>query len=92
MSDYRPPSVRVSGVGLAPVGHGMKGTKTTAHDVTRVVAGTVGDDVLIVHKLRILDERAGSRRAACGVGKPKDETDEWARAVNCPACLAIDTE
>ncbi|MCZ0980124.1 hypothetical protein O1L60_17285 [Streptomyces diastatochromogenes] len=61
-------------------------------DATRIVAGTVGDAVLTVHKLRVLDERAGKRRAVCGAGKPNDETDEWARAVNCPACLDIETD
>ncbi|MEV7670970.1 hypothetical protein [Streptomyces sp. NPDC088752] len=63
-----------------------------ADEATRIVAGTVGDAVLDVHKLRVLDERTGKRRAVCGAGKPTDETDEWARAVNCPACLAVPTE
>ncbi|WP_446038847.1 hypothetical protein [Streptomyces sp. SID1121] len=70
----------------------MKGTKSAVDDATKIVAGTVGDDLLNVHKLRVLDERAKRRRAVCGAGQSKDETDEWDRAVNCPACLAIDTE
>ncbi|MEU3450382.1 hypothetical protein AB0H29_24615 [Streptomyces thermolilacinus] len=57
-------------------------------DATKIVAGTVGEDVLTVHDLRVLDERAEERRAVCGAGKPEDETDEWARVVNCRACLA----
>ncbi|WP_019063018.1 hypothetical protein [Streptomyces prunicolor] len=70
----------------------MRGTKTMAEHTGPIVAGTVGDDVLTVHKLRVLDESAGSRRAVCDAGKPGDVTDEWARTVNCPECLAIDTE
>ncbi|WP_405398479.1 hypothetical protein [Streptomyces microflavus] len=70
----------------------MRGTKTMVESAGKIVAGTVGENVLTVHKLRVLDERAGKRRAVCGAGTPKDETDEWARAVNCPACLGIETE
>ncbi|WP_405676085.1 hypothetical protein OG292_14265 [Streptomyces sp. NBC_01511] len=50
------------------------------------VAGTVGDDVRTVHRLRVLDEHA--RRAVCGAGEPGGVTDVWLRAVNRPACLA----
>ncbi|MFC8825136.1 hypothetical protein ACFT9I_07225 [Streptomyces sp. NPDC057137] len=50
------------------------------------VAGTVGDDVRTVHRLRVLDEH--KRQAACGAGDPDGVTDVWLRAVNCPACLA----
>ncbi|MDN3259576.1 hypothetical protein QWJ26_07060 [Streptomyces sp. CSDS2] len=63
-----------------------------ADDATKIVAGTVGEDVLTVHKLRVLDERAGVRRPVCGAGKPGDETDEWSRAVNCRPCLEAPTE
>ncbi|MCX4968598.1 hypothetical protein OHA98_28350 [Streptomyces sp. NBC_00654] len=70
----------------------MKGTRRKADNSKRIVAGTVGDDVLIVHKLKVLDEEMKIRRAICGAGKPNGETDEWARAVNCRACLAVVTE
>ncbi|MFE4608586.1 hypothetical protein ACFRK5_09530 [Streptomyces niveus] len=54
------------------------------------VAGTVGDEVLTVHKLRVLDNH--TRRAVCGAGDPDGVTEVWLRAVNCPACLATDSE
>lgn len=54
----------------------------SAHEI---VPGTVGDDVRTVHKLRVLD--AHQRRAVCGASNPTGVTDEWRRAVNCPACL-----
>lgn len=57
---------------------------------TETVAGTVGDDVLTVHGLRVLD--AHTRRAVCGAGDPEGVTDVWLRAVNCPACLTTDEE
>ncbi|QKW51508.1 hypothetical protein [Streptomyces buecherae] len=66
--------------------------KTAVDDAARIVAGTVGDDVLTVHRLRVLDESTGDRRALCGAGGPQSETDEWSRAVNCPDCLAAPTE
>lgn len=41
------------------------------------IPGTVGDDVMTVHKVR-------DGRPVCGaVGK----VDEWQRRVTCPACL-----
>ncbi|MET9553274.1 hypothetical protein [Streptomyces sp. NPDC006645] len=55
-----------------------------------IVAGTVGDDVRTVHKLRVLEQH--SRRAVCGAGDPDGVTDVWLRAVNCPACLATPEE
>ncbi|WP_330174098.1 hypothetical protein OG875_11300 [Streptomyces sp. NBC_01498] len=55
-----------------------------------IVAGTVGDDVRTVHKLRVLDLH--TRRAVCGAGDPDGVTDEWLRAVNCPACLDADLD
>ncbi|MEV8101778.1 hypothetical protein [Streptomyces sp. NPDC088135] len=70
----------------------MRGTKTMVESAGKIVAGTVGEKVLTVHKLRVLDERAGERRAVCGAGQPTDETDEWLRPVNCRACLDIETE
>ncbi|MFI5757629.1 hypothetical protein [Streptomyces sp. NPDC051569] len=54
------------------------------------VAGTVGDEVLTVHKLRVLDNHP--RKAVCGAGHPGGVTEVWLRAVNCPACLATDSE
>lgn len=70
----------------------MRGMKTMVARTGTIVAGTVGeDDVLTVHKLRVLSEEPVKRRAVCGVGKPGDVTDEWARAVNCPDCLDIET-
>ncbi|WP_330174194.1 hypothetical protein OG875_11940 [Streptomyces sp. NBC_01498] len=56
------------------------------NDPREIVPGTVGDDVLTVHRLRVLDHL--TRQAVCGAGTPDGETDEWRRAVNCPACLA----
>ncbi|MFE9293999.1 hypothetical protein [Streptomyces niveus] len=55
-----------------------------------IVAGTVGDEVLTVHKMRVLDNH--NRRAVCGAGDPDGVTEVWLRAVNCPACLATDSE
>lgn len=40
-------------------------------------SGTVGDDVLTVHK--VCDGKSD-----CGV---TGKVDEWRRAINCPACL-----
>lgn len=43
------------------------------------MAGTVGDDVMTVHRLT-------DGKPACGaVGK----VDEWQRAVTCPDCLSL---
>lgn len=70
----------------------MRGVKTMEARTGQIVAGTVGvDDVLTVHKLRVLSDQPVKRRAVCGAGKPGDVTDEWARAVNCPDCLDIET-
>ncbi|MFG2170577.1 hypothetical protein ACGFMO_04175 [Streptomyces niveus] len=55
-----------------------------------IVAGTVGDDVRTVHRLRVLDPH--TRHAVCGAGDPDEVTDEWLRAVNCRACLATSTD
>lgn len=56
------------------------------HNAPDTVAGTVGDDVRTVHRLRVLDEH--KRQALCGAGDPGGVTDVWLRAVNCAACLA----
>jgi hypothetical protein len=64
----------------------MRGTKAEMDDATETVAGTVGEDVMTVHKLKVIDR--DTRRAVCGAGRPSDETDVWNRAVNCPACLS----
>ncbi|TSB25290.1 hypothetical protein [Streptomyces benahoarensis] len=58
---------------------------TATGELEAVGAGTVGDDVLTVHKL----VRDGANlRSQCDAGKPKGQVDQWLRAVNCPACLA----
>ncbi|MFD3481747.1 hypothetical protein [Streptomyces sp. NPDC058665] len=53
------------------------------------VAGTVGDDVRTVHRLRVIGEH--KRQAVCGASDPGGVTDVWLRAVNCPACLTTDS-
>ncbi|MFD3487855.1 hypothetical protein [Streptomyces sp. NPDC058665] len=53
------------------------------------VAGTVGDDVRTVHRLRVIGE--DKHQAVCGATDPSGVTDEWLRAVNCPACLTADS-
>lgn len=65
-------------------------TKTRPDAMTEWAAGTVGEDVLTVHKLTgpLRDERRSKElKSVCGAGKASDEKDVWARAVNCPRCL-----
>ncbi|WP_329387056.1 hypothetical protein [Streptomyces sp. NBC_01716] len=61
-----------------------------ADKAQETVAGTVGDDVRTVHRLRVVDRHV--RRAVCGAGDPSGVTDVWLRAVNCPACLTTDSD
>ncbi|MEN8655330.1 hypothetical protein ABCR94_33305 [Streptomyces sp. 21So2-11] len=66
-------------------------TKTQAEEATEWAAGTVGEDVMTVHKLTgpLSDpQRAKELKSACGAGKASDAKDMWARAVNCPRCLS----
>jgi len=67
--------------------------KTRPDETTDWVSGTVGEDMLTVHKLvqppAKPDEPKPGLEAACGAGEPDDQKDVWQRAVNCPACLAL---
>lgn len=44
------------------------------------IAGTAGDDVMTVHKVR-------DGRPVCGA---TGEVDEWRRAITCTACLTTE--
>lgn len=44
------------------------------------IGGTVGDNVMTVHRLR-------EGRPVCGAS---GNVDEWQRRVTCPACLSSD--
>ncbi|MDJ0461981.1 hypothetical protein [Streptomyces sp. H27-C3] len=66
-------------------------TKTRPDETTDWAAGTVGEDVMTVHKLRGPlndDRRTKELKSVCGAGKARDEKTVWARAVNCPRCLS----
>ncbi|MET7361077.1 hypothetical protein ABZS76_21890 [Streptomyces sp. NPDC005562] len=66
-------------------------TKTRPEETVEWAAGTVGEDVMTVHKLTgPLDDprRTAELKTVCGAGRTGDEKDVWARAVNCPRCLA----
>ncbi|MFE4592621.1 hypothetical protein [Streptomyces laurentii] len=71
------------------------------NDPTRIKgtlqAGTVGEDVLTVHRLtdatRTATALAGPcRRPVCGAGRADEEVTEWLRRINCRACLTGDPE
>ncbi|GAA2677916.1 hypothetical protein GCM10009864_57060 [Streptomyces lunalinharesii] len=57
---------------------------TTSSEPYGVMSGTIGDDVMTVHKLIWV---AGQQRPKCGDGAPDDRVEEWFRRVNCPYCL-----
>lgn len=66
-------------------------TKTRPDGTTDWVAGTVGEDVMTVHKLTgpYTDyRRANELKSVCGAGRDSDQKTVWMRAVNCPDCLA----
>ncbi|MFE6031598.1 hypothetical protein [Streptomyces niveus] len=69
-------------------GLGLYGGNMSA--VEKIVAGTVGEDVMTIHKLAVIDEY--TRRAVCGAQHPSGVTDIWRRAVNCRECLAIESD
>ncbi|MEU5714338.1 hypothetical protein AB0G71_00845 [Streptomyces sp. NPDC020403] len=67
-------------------------TKARPEETSVWAAGTVGEDVMTVHKLTgPFDDPERSRevKSVCGAGEAGDEKDVWARAVNCPGCLAL---
>ncbi|MFJ6743663.1 hypothetical protein ACIQOU_32930 [Streptomyces sp. NPDC091279] len=57
---------------------------------TATDAGTIGADVLTVHRLITLHNGYGApyRWPRCGAGNQGDLVTEWLRRINCPACLA----
>ncbi|MFF7234147.1 hypothetical protein [Streptomyces sioyaensis] len=50
-----------------------------------VAAGTVGTVDRTVHELVMSGE---TLKPKCGAGGPEEPVYEWARNVNCPACLS----
>ncbi|MER5629614.1 hypothetical protein [Streptomyces nitrosporeus] len=67
---------------------------TTVDDDTKTKAGTVGDDMLTVHKLITEYDDGGEPYllTACETGRKGGKPTEWLRPVNCPPCLATPTE
>lgn len=67
------------------------GAKARPNEMAEWAPGTVGEDVITVHRLiGPLDDPGRTRelKSVCGDGEAGDEKDVWARAVNCPRCLA----
>lgn len=58
----------------------------------RWTSGTVGDDVMTVHKVRTRHDEHGAvfLWPVCGAAKKGNEVTEWIREVNCPACVSMD--
>ncbi|WP_434588848.1 hypothetical protein [Streptomyces sp. A5-4] len=55
-------------------------TKTQAEEATEWAAGTVGEDVMTVHKLTgplTDDQRTNELKADCGAGKASDAKTVW---------------
>lgn len=62
---------------------------TVVEDETQTKAGTVGEDVLTVHKLITKTDADGEPylQTKCEAGRGRTPT-EWLRQVNCRECLA----
>jgi len=62
-------------------------------DDTKTKAGTVGDDMLTVHKLITeYDKGEPYLLSACEAGRECGKATEWLRPITCLLCLAIPTE
>lgn len=57
-------------------------TTTQQRETQNWTPGTVGDDVMTVHKV-------WDGKPVCG---ESGKVDEWCRAVNCPECLAAEAD
>ncbi|QIQ04528.1 hypothetical protein [Streptomyces liangshanensis] len=64
-------------------------TDTGTDAQTQYVAGTVGDDVLTVHKLKATPNARGAATLEPVCPVPGAEPTQWLRAVNCADCLAV---
>lgn len=68
----------------------MRNSKMETEEVTQT--GTIGEDVMTVHKVRTRHDRYGNPYLwpVCEAGTEGDEVTEWLRAANCPTCLSAD--